>query len=381
VSQIADFIGKLPYSQAIRDFVFSMPTAEGKGFGGIDIRARIAAAKIYLKFNPKATDVELADFANQFGNYTQDLQSKFVRDAKKFGFSFAGFQSQAIPTELARYFGYSGINLENVPPAERLMIQAQVLWSNALGTAVTTALLNQIFTGQWPWEDPTLAPGEVVLPLDLAGKDRRVVIPASAVNPVSARSGSWLGATGAYKAAQSQMTRVDLPRYLEYIGEEALKGTVNAALSTAGPPIRIPVGLAAGKILYLDRDGDLADLQQRGQGISARIPEVLERSAPFLETVKKGVELATETPAERRKNLRAAESTSTNIFSLLFNMYSPIKTEFRPSQRLGEAQLMRSAGRRTKDIKKFQAQHQDQADLLKLIDPLLNPEAATREDL
>ena len=381
VSQIADFIGKLKYSQAIRDFVFSMPTAEGKGFGGIDIRARIAAAKIYLKFNPKATDVELADFANQFGNYTQDLQSKFVRDAKKFGFSFAGFQSQAIPTELARYFGYSGINLENVPPAERLMIQAQVLWSNALGTAVTTALLNQIFTGQWPWEDPTLAPGEVVLPLDLAGKDRRVVIPASAFNPVSARSGSWLGATGAYKAAQSQMTRVDLPRYLEYIGEEALKGTVNAALSTAGPPIRIPVGLAAGKILYLNRDGDLGDLQERGEGISARIPEVMERSAPFLETLRKGIELATETPAERRKNLRAAESTSTNIFSLLYNMYSPIKTEFRPSQRIGEAQLMQSAGRRTKDIKRYQAQHQDQADLLKLIDPLLNPGDQTKENL
>ena len=352
----AERIGSIPGSQALREFVFSMPTEEGKGFSGMDIRARLAAAKLYLKTNPTATDVELADFANQFGNYTADLQTKYVRNAKKFGFSFAGFQSQAIPTELARYLGYHGMRVDNLSLPEQRALMAQTIWSNALGTAVAVSMWNFAVTGQWPWEDPTLKPGEVVLPIN-AGESRRAVIPAGAINPVAARAGAWYGIPqGGYQAAQrAQFMRVDIPRLMEYAAQGTLQGVENAAFSTAGPFPRALFGTLLGKMLYLNREGEFADLVERGQGISGRVAEIIPRLSPFAETMREGFEILTESPEARRKNVRRAESTGLNFATLLSNMYNPIKIEFRPSQQIGMAKMQKETGRETRDIRRYQA--------------------------
>lgn len=212
-----------------------------KDYWGLDARARVTAAMLYKSWKPTANDAELADFARQFGNYTTALQPNWVKNAKRAGATFMGFQSQAIPTEVARALGNHGIDVSHLPFVQRKLLNALTLWNGSVGSVLSAALMTKMLVGYFPWEKKGKGiPLGAVVWKGRDGKER--TIPLSMIDPAAGRALRLLGLSDAVA------------------GKNPVWSEVNEVGALAGPAVSDAMIAATGKELHFIRPGELADV-------------------------------------------------------------------------------------------------------------------------
>lgn len=251
-----------------------------KPFWGMESQIRVSAALRYAKMFEKLhgrppSDGEIGDFVDtHFGRYTPALQSAWVREFKKAGFPFLGFQSQEMLNEAGSTIGRHGIKTGGLAPGKKAGMALKTIAATMGPMYAVTSLANHALNGGK--KPANVGPFDIYIPPDKSITGKAIIIPASSLFPFAERGSRISGIDAVLRAAN------DKGGLRQNLGRELVRDWGNIALGLPGPLWQTgsQAGLNARLHIVPEGPGEPPKLQQFETKTEngGKIPGVVQRS-------------------------------------------------------------------------------------------------------